>query len=470
MTRLLPQYRGEVFGVPTEEGVADGAVRVDVDKARGKVGALEVGTRYSGAHVGLTAHGCYYAVLDDDRVTLHHPVRQDDAASDPGVHVPLGLAGHLAYRYHRGSMVTSEPLRIAVVGAGANIAEQHLLAIEATSGAVLAAVCDVNPAAEERLKARTAAPYFSRLDEMLTEVAPDIVTVLTPHPFHAAVAEAALSAGAHVLVEKPMAVTASEADRMIAAASEHGRVLAVSFQHRFSPMTERLREWVASGELGEVVRMEVTEPWLRTAAYFRAASWRATWRGEGGGVLLNQAPHALDLLTHLMGPPSRVTGLTRTVRHGTECEDTAHALLEWAGGAVGYFASTTTEPETGRRLELVADRAKVVVEGNILRRTDIDPGLRDHALSDPQPFGMPRITERAPEELTAGATHAPVYQDLIAAVKTGAPPRCRGEDGRASLELANAIALSSWTGRPVELPLDRAEYDAALDERRSATA
>ena len=367
-------------------------------------------------------------------------------------------------------MVTPEPLRVAIVGAGANIAEQHLAAIESAPGAELAAVCDVNPAAEERLRKRTTAPYFTDLDKMLVEVAPDIVSVLTPHPFHAAVAESALVAGAHVLVEKPMAVTVSEADRMIAVAAEHDRVLAVSFQHRFSPMTERLHEWVEAGELGEIVRVEVTEPWLRTAAYFRVASWRATWRGEGGGVLLNQAPHALDLLTHLLGPPSRVTGLTRTVRHGTECEDTAHALLEWEGGAVGYFASTTTEPETGRRLELVADRAKVVVEGGTLRRTDIRPGLREHALTDPQPFGRPQFTEREPETLAAGATHAPVYKDLVEAIRSGQPPRCDGAGGRQSLELANAIALSSWTGRPVALPLDRAEYDAALAEKRAAGA
>lgn len=365
-------------------------------------------------------------------------------------------------------MVTPRPLRVAVVGAGANIAEQHLTAIESTPGAELAAVCDVNPASEERLRARTTAPYFADLHQMLREVGPDVVSVLTPHPFHASVAEAALAAGAHVLVEKPMAVTASEADRMIAVAAEHGRVLAVSFQHRFSPMTERLHEWVHSGELGEIVRIEVTEPWLRTAAYFRVATWRATWRGEGGGVLLNQAPHALDLLTHLMGPPIRVTGLTRTVRHGTQCEDTAHALLEWEGGAVGYFASTTIEPETGRRLELVADRAKVVVEGGTLRRTDIEPGLREHALNDPQPFGRPRMAEREPETLAASATHAPVYQDLVAAIRSGKAPRCDGLDGRASLELANAIALSSWTGRSVALPLDRAEYDSALDEKRAA--
>ena len=245
-----------------------------------------------------------------------------------------------------------------------------------------------------------------------------------------------------------------------------GRLLAVSFQQRFSPLTERLSEWMASGDLGAVQRVLVNEPWLRTAAYYRKATWRATWRGEGGGLLLNQAPHALDLLTALVGLPNKVTGLTRTARHGTEAEDTAHALLEWEGGAVGYFHSSTTEPETGRRLELVCDRAKVVADGNRLQRTDYEPGLSEHAASDPEPFGRPRLHERSVEELSFGATHTPVYADLLAAIQAGRAPRCDGERGRASLELANAIALSSWTGQPVELPLDREAYDAALAERR----
>lgn len=352
------------------------------------------------------------------------------------------------------------------MGAGANIAGQHLSAIGAVDGLKLAAVCDVNPAAQERLAGQTEAPFFAAVESLLESVQPDIVAITTPHPFHLPVAEAAFAAGAHVLVEKPMAVSASEADRMIAAAERAERLLAVSFQQRFSPMTERLYEWIAAGELGSVQRVLVNEPWLRTAAYFAKASWRATWRGEGGGLLLNQAPHALDLLTNLLGLPARVTGLTKTARHGTEAEDTAHALLEWEDGAVGYFHSATTEPETGRRLELVCDHAKVVADGNLLQRTDFEPGLNEHAASDPEPFGRPRLVERLPEELSFTATHAPVYADLLAAVEGGRAPRCDGEQGRSSLELANAIALSSWTGRPVELPLDREAYDAALAKKR----
>lgn len=365
-------------------------------------------------------------------------------------------------------MPSERPLRFVLVGAGANIASQHLAALDRTPGAKLAAICDVNPAAAERLGSVTTAPFYADLDALLGEVAPDVVSVLTPHPFHAAVTESALAAGAHVLVEKPIAVTTSEADRMIAASERHGRLLAVSFQHRFSPMTERLRALVTTGELGEIDRVEVTEPWLRTAAYFKVAAWRATWKGEGGGVLLNQAPHALDLLVHLLALPARVTGLTRTVRHETQCEDCAHALLEWESGAIGYFGSSTFEPETGRRVELVGDRAKVTANGDVLQRTDFAPGLRQHARSDPEPFGRPTITVRDPETLASSSSHGRVYADLVEAIREGRPPRTDGAEGRASLELANAIALSSWTGRAVELPLDREEYDAQLAQRRAA--
>lgn len=364
-------------------------------------------------------------------------------------------------------MPEHDPLRFALVGAGANIAGHHVAAIEATEGAELVAVCDVNPAHAQRLTELTGAPFFDDVERLLVEVAPDAVAVTTPHPFHAPVAAAAFRAGAHVLVEKPMAVTASEADAMIAAAERAGLVLAVSFQHRFSALTERLRAWLDGGELGAIVRVSVTEPWLRTAAYFRAAPWRATWRGEGGGLLLNQGPHALDLLTHLLGLPSRVTGRTLTARHAIECEDTAHALLEWDSGTIGYFASATTEPETGRRVELVGDRATVTVTGDTVERLDYTPGLREHAATDPEPFGRPTFDRRTPLTLAAGATHAPVYADFVAAVRSGTAPRCDGRAGRMSLELANAIALSSWSDRPVELPLDRAAYDEQLARRRA---
>jgi len=358
------------------------------------------------------------------------------------------------------------PLRFAVIGAGATIAPQHFDALAATAGASLVAISDPNPAVHARLAERTDAPFFQVADTLLRQAEPDVVVILAPHPFHAPLAEAAFSAGAHVLVEKPMAVAVSEADRMIAAAERAGKTLAVVFQHRFSPMTERLRAWVASGELGDVVRVSMSEPWLRTAAYFRASPWRATWRGEGGGVLLNQGPHALDLLTHLLGSPASVTGITRTAHHAIECEDTALALLEWESGAVGTFATSTTEPETGRRLELVTDRARILVEGTRLRRTDIRPGLSEHAATDPEPFGRPELTDRPEETLEAGASHALVYTDLVDAIRHGRPPRCDGAQGRMSLELANAIALSSWTQAPVTLPLDRAAYDDALAERR----
>lgn len=363
----------------------------------------------------------------------------------------------------------TQPLTVALVGAGANIAGQHLDAIEALPDLRLVAVCDVSPAAAERLAKRVTVPFFGDIDDLLAAEVPDIVAITTPHPFHLPVAEAAFAAGANALVEKPVAVTASEADAMIAAAKRAGRVLAVSFQHRFSPLTERLYDWVASGELGAPQRVAISEPWLRTAAYFAAAPWRATWRGEGGGVLLNQAPHALDLLTYLLGLPWRVTGLSRTLRHSTEAEDTVHALLEWEDGCIGYFTSSTTEPETGRRLELVCDHGKVIAEGNRLERTDYEPGLSEHAANDPEPFGRPHLSARPPEELSSSATHLPVYADLAAAIREHRAPRCDGKQGRASLELANAIALSSWTGTTIELPLDRVAYDTALQERRGAS-
>lgn len=363
-------------------------------------------------------------------------------------------------------MSTKQPVRLALVGAGAAIAGHHFAAIATEDRLALVAVCDVNSARREAVGAHTDAPFYTDLELMLQETQPDVVSVITPHPFHASVAEAALRAGAHVLVEKPLAVSVSEADRLVRVAAEADRTIAVSFQQRFAPMTERLRAWLQSGELGAVHRVSIHEPWFRTMAYFSAAPWRATWRGEGGGVLMNQAPHALDLITHLFGLPKRVVGLTRTAHHAIECEDAAHALLEWSSGAIGYFASSTFEPETGRRLEIMCDRAKVLVEGDQLRRWDYSASLSEHMTQCAEPFGSVIVSERPPEFLAASATHAAVYADLVTALAEGRAPRCSAEQGAMTLELANGIALSSWTGAPVELPLDRGAYDAALTQRR----
>ncbi|MEZ4675271.1 MAG: Gfo/Idh/MocA family oxidoreductase [Caldilineaceae bacterium] len=229
----------------------------------------------------------------------------------------------------------ARPLRHAIIGLGAGIVSAHLPAIQELDNVVVVGGADVNAATGQARADELDCPFYTDHRQLLAEVQPDITIILTPHPFHAAIAIDALNAGSHVLVEKPMAVQVAEADAMIAAAKQNNRLIAVNFQQRFRPEVEAARQLIENGQLGEIQRVTQVEPWLRTVAYYKSAGWRGTWKGEGGGVLMNQAPHSLDLLCHLAGMPKRVVAWNRTLRHSIEVEDTSMAMLEWENGALG---------------------------------------------------------------------------------------------------------------------------------------
>ncbi|MCL4506984.1 MAG: Gfo/Idh/MocA family oxidoreductase [Chloroflexi bacterium] len=205
-------------------------------------------------------------------------------------------------------------LRFAIIGCGGIIAPTHIRALQQILNAQIAAMCDINPdtgaprAAEVAESTQPGCPFFTDHRELLAKIKPDVVSVCTPHPFHAPIAVDGFAAGAHVLTEKPMSIEVAEADRMIAAADAAGKILAVNFQQRFRPLIERAKALVDNGEIGSLVRVLVVEPWLRTFAYYKLSTWRGTWAGEGSAVLLNQSPHTLDLLCHLAGEPKKVWG------------------------------------------------------------------------------------------------------------------------------------------------------------------
>lgn len=359
------------------------------------------------------------------------------------------------------------PIRYAIVGLGAAIAPLHLRALAALDGTTLVGAADAEPARAEARAAGLSVPLFDDHRTMLAEVRPDVVVVCTPHPSHAPITLDSLAAGAHVLVEKPIADSVGSADHMVEAADAAGRVLAVNFQGRFRPSVERARALIEAGAVGPLVRVSCVEPWFRTAAYYRSAGWRGTWQGEGGGVLMNQAPHTLDLLVHLAGQPVRVWGWTGTRRHAIEVEDTAQALLEFPNGAPGSFATSTAEAGSVRRLEIVGERGAIELHGDRLTLKSFAPPLDELSMTSPEPFAEPAVTQDTTDLPGDGAGHLAVHRDLLAAIRTGGRPRCDGRDGLRSLELANAIVLSSQLERPVSLPLDRSAYASLLAERRA---
>jgi len=358
-------------------------------------------------------------------------------------------------------------LRFGIIGSAAGIAALHLNALAQLPGASIAGMADI---AAERGAARAAefgCPFFTDHRAMLDAVRPDVAVICTPHPYHAALTIDSLEAGAHVLVEKPIAVSVGEADAMVAAADRAGRILAVNFQQRFRPVIERARALVESGELGDLVRVLCVEPWFRTQFYYNSADWRGTWKGEGGGVLMNQGPHPLDLLCHLAGPPAKVWGWVKVRGHQMECEDSAQAMLEYPNGAPGYLHFSTVEAGLDRRMEIVGDRAALELVEDRLTIHRFSPSLSDYRATAQEMWGRPGDQVETVHLPGDGGGHLAVYRDLVAAIAGGRRPRCDGREATMSLELANAVIYSGVTGQPATLPLDRAAYHGLLEDLKA---
>lgn len=365
-------------------------------------------------------------------------------------------------------MSNRRPLRYVLIGCAASIATAHIDALARVPGAVIAGTADIDVTRGTAVAATVGCPYFPDHRALLAATTPDVAVICTPHPLHAAQALDCFAAGAHVLTEKPMAVEVAEGDRMLDAAASAGRMLAVNFQQRFRPVVEAARALIVAGELGALVRVLCIEPWFRTDAYYRSAGWRSTWQGEGGGVLVNQAPHTLDLLCYLAGLPMTLWGVTRTVGHATECEDIAHALLEYANGAPGYLHTNTVEVGEPQRLEIVGDKLALTILGDTLTVKRVTPSLSAFSATSEERFSAPEVTiHQARYPAIEGTGHLAVHRDLFAAITDGRAPRCDGRQALQSLELANAVILSSFSGRRVTLPLDRGAYSVLLADLRS---
>lgn len=362
---------------------------------------------------------------------------------------------------------SARPLRHAVIGAGAGVLKAHLPALT-SPGVDLVAVTDVNAEPGRSRAAELGCGFYADHREMLADERPEVCVILAPQPFHARIAIDCLEAGSHVLVEKPMAVRLDDADAMIEA-REAGRLLAVNFQQRFRPEVRAAKRLLEAGELGVIQRVSMTHYWTRPAAYYETAPWRAAPAIEGGGLLMNQASHDLDLLCHLLGMPGRIVAWTGTVLHDVEVEDTVQAMLRWSGGVLGSFYTSTAGAGDEPNVVIfgTAGRLRVFEGGLEFERFEVD--LEEYAATELEPFGPPPGLEPVEVELEAGIDgHLPVYQDLHQAILNGSPLMVDGVEGRKSLELANAMLYSNLIREEVALPLDRSRYASMLEELRAA--
>jgi predicted dehydrogenase len=357
-------------------------------------------------------------------------------------------------------------LRHAVIGAGAGILKAHLPSL-LSQGVDLVAVTDVNEELGRRRAVELGCGFYADHREMLADQLPEVCVILAPQPFHARIAIDCLEAGSHVLVEKPMAVRLDDADAMIEAAGDAGRLLAVNFQQRFRPEVRAAKRLIESGELVGIQRVSMTHYWTRPAAYYEAAPWRAVPSIEGGGLLMNQASHDLDLLCYLLGMPERTVAWTDTVLHDVEVEDTVQAMLQWSGGAFGSLHTSTAGSGEEPNVVIYGTSGRLrVFEGRLeFERFEVD--LKEYAATEPDPFGPPPDLE--PVEVEAGpGGHLSVYQNLHQAILEGRQLMVDGVEGRKSLELANAMLYSNLIREEVSLPLDRGRYSSMVEELRTA--
>lgn len=359
-------------------------------------------------------------------------------------------------------------LRHVIIGAGAWVFKLHRPALDLDT-VELIAVSDIDEARGRPRAREMNCAFYTDHRAMLADCHPDVAVITTPHPAHAPIALDCLAAGAHVLVEKPMSDSIAAAEKMVAAAAQAKRLLGVCYQRRFRPTVERARAMIADGELGALVRVACLEPVLRSAKYYREADWRGTWRGEGGGVLLNQAPHPIDTLCHLVGMPSRLIGSTRTARHAIECEDTAHALLEYANGALGYFFAGTAETSVKPNLQIVGDKGALEIFDTQLKIYSFADSIPEYIASSEEIFDRMKKQVEVFDLPDTTGNHVSIYRDFHTAILEGRQPRANGHEGLMSVEFANALIYSAQKQIPVTFPLDRAAYANLVGELRQGT-
>ena len=360
-------------------------------------------------------------------------------------------------------------LRTAVIGLGA-AGRFHCEAItESVPEMELTAIVESAPDAVSGAAAARGVSVFSSCRELIRACVCEAVTIATPHTCHADVAVECFRAGLHVLTEKPLAESVVQADRMFRAAHKARRAFGCIFQKRFDPFVEKALALVRSNKLGRLMRTTLIFRDFRTQAYYDSNVWRATWKGEGGGVLLNQAPHSLDLLALLAGSPAVVHGRLATRLHRIEVEDQAEALMTFAGGATGYILCSTNEPTQGNYLEMVGDRGRLVLREDQLEVALHRRGLREFAVHSPEMWGRPEASPLSLSIKPRKSGHADVMRNFARHVLHGEPLRCDAATASISLEMANAMTLSHFSGTDVRLPLNRKAYASLLSRLQASS-
>ena len=333
-------------------------------------------------------------------------------------------------------------MRFAIVGAGV-IGQSHAKALDTLEGSELVAVADVVPGLAEALAAPRGADAVNDLAKVLARDDVDAVSICVPSGLHADIAVSALEAGKHVLIEKPIDVTLAAADRIIEAERRSGRVATVISQRRFQPSFAFLRKEIQAGRLGRLTSGIAESPFWRSQSYYDSGGWRGTWKLDGGGALMNQGIHVLDLLVWMLGEPVEVSAYAATLAHERiEVEDTVAATIRFASGAIGTITATTAaSPGRTVRLTVNGDAGSAIVDADrleYLHTSDRETGEAGEAANQ-----SPLIADL---QHPTDPGHAAQYADFVAAVQEGRPPAITTTDGRRALAVIVAIYESARKG------------------------
>ena len=371
-------------------------------------------------------------------------------------------------------MTERKTIRLGIIGIG-NMGSEHcrLILDGRCPETELCAVADLRP--ERREWARRMLPdgtaVFGEGRELIASGTCDAVLIAVPHFQHEPLTVAALEAGLHVLCEKPAAVQADRAERMIRTAEDTGKTLTFMFNQRTNCVYRAIKNLLESGRMGLLKRMNwIITDWYRTQRYYDSGSWRATWAGEGGGVLLNQCPHQLDLLIWLCGMPCAVTARCEEGKwHHIEVEDDVTACLEFPDGATGVFVASTGDLPGTNRLEIDCEYGKIVCENGRVKVWRLSAGEREICFGSDDPWYREETEAFFLETDGENPQHAGVINAFAAHLLRGDPLVAEAEDGLKALELSNAIHLSGWTGKRVEIPAPREAFNQELDKRIAAS-
>ncbi len=358
-------------------------------------------------------------------------------------------------------------VRVGIIGMG-NMGKYHAdyLLAGKVKRAELTAVCSTSPGKLDAYKAK-GVEIFGDGEALIKSGKVDAVLIATPHYQHTTLGISAINNGLHVMVEKPISAHKADAERLIAAAKANPKVkFGAMFQMRAEPRYSKIRKLIQDGELGTIIRVNwIITDWFRSDAYYSSGGWRATWKGEGGGVLINQCLHQLDTLFWLLGSPKSVRGFCQLGRfHNIEVEDNVTVYLEWPNKATGVFISSTGELPGTNRFEIAGTKGRIVLENNVLTFTRNEVPADEWNKTSKIGFAKPDVWNVTIPFGNADIPHAAFMTNFVDAILDGSPLNCSGEEGLGSIELANVMLYSSLIGQTVELPMDSAAYEAKLNE------